>query len=525
MTAIPAIEQLLLRPGKDGVESESSRPSLGFRPQLLPQREDGRKPSEIVLGIVGPLGTDGEKLRRMISERLKAYRYTPQLVSISGQIIPSLAAGVTIPESPKYERAKLLIDLGDQIRSESKNNGILAVAAADRISQLRGKDSESVGRNAYIVSSLKRPEEVAELRRIYAGGFYLFAVHTDAKRRLRYLMHEGEGMFEARAKELLARDEHEVAAHGQRTRDTFHLADFFLADENNEDRLRFSVWRSLDLIFANPTLTPTFNEFAMFMAFSSSLRSADLSRQVGAVVTKEREILSMGANDCPSAGGGLYWPRLSQNRVEDVPDGRDYTRGYDSNSREKARLIKAISSRFTQSVRKRLEEVLRNSPISDITEYGRMVHAEMEALLACARSNVSCVGARLFCTTFPCHNCAKHIIAAGIREVVYVEPYPKSKALEFHHDAVSTTAVEKGDKRVRFRPFVGVGPRQFFDLFSMQLSAGRPVVRRSSDGKVIPWKEDLALPRVQMLPASYLDFEQIAAEYLDRLTARKGSNE
>ncbi|MDN3612645.1 hypothetical protein QWZ16_23945 [Vibrio ostreicida] len=26
---------------------------------------------------------------------------------------------------------------------------------------------------------------------------------------------------------------------------------------------------------------------------------------------------------------------------------------------------------------------------------------------------------------FPCHNCAKHIVASGIKRVVYVEPYPK----------------------------------------------------------------------------------------------------
>ena len=60
-----------------------------------------------------------------------------------------------------------------------------------------------------------------------------------------------------------------------------------------------------------------------------------------------------------------------------------------------------------------------------------MVHAEMEALLSCARSGVSPVGGTLYSTTFPCHNCAKHIVAAGLRRVVYVEPYPKSRAVEF----------------------------------------------------------------------------------------------
>ncbi|TMQ08861.1 MAG: hypothetical protein E6J90_35770 [Deltaproteobacteria bacterium] len=35
-----------------------------------------------------------------------------------------------------------------------------------------------------------------------------------------------------------------------------------------------------------------------------------------------------------------------------------------------------------------------------------------------------------------CHNCAKHIVASGIRRVVYVEPYVKSQAVQLHGDAI-----------------------------------------------------------------------------------------
>lgn len=59
-------------------------------------------------------------------------------------------------------------------------------------------------------------------------------------------------------------------------------------------------------------------------------------------------------------------------------------------------------------------------------------HAEMAALMSCARSGGSPVDGTLYCTTFRCHNCAKHIVAAGIRSVVYVEPYPKSKAKDLY---------------------------------------------------------------------------------------------
>ena len=68
------------------------------------------------------------------------------------------------------------------------------------------------------------------------------------------------------------------------------------------------------------------------------------------------------------------------------------------------------------------------SQIGEITEYGRMVHAEMNAIADAARLGRPVAGATLYVTTFPCHNCAKHIIASGIARVVFIEPYAKSRA-------------------------------------------------------------------------------------------------
>jgi hypothetical protein len=52
-------------------------------------------------------------------------------------------------------------------------------------------------------------------------------------------------------------------------------------------------------------------------------------------------------------------------------------------------------------------EILSNTKLMDLTEFGRAVHAEMDALMACTRVGATAKGARLFCTTFPCHNCTK----------------------------------------------------------------------------------------------------------------------
>jgi deoxycytidylate deaminase len=171
----------------------------------------------------------------------------------------------------------------------------------------------------------------------------------------------------------------------------------------------------------------------------------------------------------------------------------------------------------------RLEEgkrLLKGSPVFDITEYGRAVHAEMEALLACARTGVSPKDGTLYTTTFPCHNCARHIIASGVRRVVYIEPYSKSRAKDLHYDSISLadegelgSGVNSGQHhKVSFQPFVGIGPRRYFDLFSMRLSTGYPKERRTDKGTARSWKEKHARVRVPMLPTSYLSREKLAVE-------------
>ena len=160
-----------------------------------------------------------------------------------------------------------------------------------------------------------------------------------------------------------------------------------------------------------------------------------------------------------------------------------------------------------------MRELLSRSVIRDLTEYGRVVHAEMEALLSCSRNGLSSVGTTLYCTTFPCHNCAKHIVAAGVQRVVYVEPYPKSKAFQFHDDSIATAGSDSLNDKVKFDAFVGIGPRRFFDLFSMRLGSSYPLIRKENEtGKAIKWNIETALLRIQMKPASYLDLEAEAVK-------------
>ncbi|MFB3788302.1 MAG: hypothetical protein ACE15F_18235 [bacterium] len=79
-------------------------------------------------------------------------------------------------------------------------------------------------------------------------------------------------------------------------------------------------------------------------------------------------------------------------------------------------------------------------------------------------------------------------------------------------------------KLTGFEPFVGVGPRRFFDLFSMHLSSGNPMIRKNETGQIIKWSPDQAQLRIQMLPISYINRETMAASIFSNYKNQAGEN-
>lgn len=57
------------------------------------------------------------------------------------------------------------------------------------------------------------------------------------------------------------------------------------------------------------------------------------------------------------------------------------------------------------------------------------VHGEQNAIAYCSRNEVSAVGSTMYATLAPCSQCAKLIVAAGIKRVVYAEDYDREKSL------------------------------------------------------------------------------------------------
>lgn len=264
--------------------------------------------SELIIGLVGAVGTQLRRITEIIAERMPAYNYHAEIIRVSDNVIKQIFVPKSDSDS-EYERINKYMNLGNLAREQSGDNSILALGVASHILSKRepGDNDEIKPRKrvSYIINSLKHPEEVERLREIYSRGFFLISVYSSEESRKDVLIND-KRMTEQQANDLIARDENEFIGHGQHTRDTFQLADFFVHLDSNSDKTKKSLWRILDLVFGNPFLTPTFDEFAMFMAFASSVRSADLSRQIGAVIAKDEEIIASGVNDCPRFGGGLF---------------------------------------------------------------------------------------------------------------------------------------------------------------------------------------------------------------------------
>jgi deoxycytidylate deaminase len=467
--------------------------------------------AELVLGLVGPVGTELDKFVGKVETALAQYKYKTKSVRLSALAEKLMNSKAPVGES-EFDRRIRLMDAGDALRERRPE--LLALAAVKTIHESRDhRDApQPLQGVAHLLRSLKHPAEVLALRRIYGAGFFLIGVVTSPAERAQLLETE-LGCTSEQSQKLRKRDEHQ-GENGQRTRDTFQLADVFIRADDVD-----SLHRFFRLVFGAPHETPQPDEHAMFLAFSAALRSADLSRQVGAVITSETgDVVAIGMNDVPKSGGGLCWPGPG--------DHRDHMLGHDTNERQRTEivdeLIDALRPEKTgiKEWRAQSWETIKRkgAAVLDITEYGRAVHAEMEALMSCARTGVVTRGSTLYSTTFPCHNCAKHIIAAGVRRVVYVEPYPKSQASNFYEHMIDVEGVEPSGKKgrleerggkggqlqpkVSFDPFVGVGPRRFLDLFSVGLSSGLAVKRKVEGGLKRTWIPDTAAVRVPLLPTS-----------------------
>lgn len=466
---------------------------------------------DIYIGLVGAAGTDLSSVIRELRAQLSIVGYTVEHVKVSGLIKSVLE----IPDCDnEFERMRWHMKAGDAIRANSSEGGGVACLAIQEIISKRGGNLAGKSR-AFIIDSLKHPDEITLLDKIYVRNYYTVSVYMPRAKRLENLQikisrdtHEPPSPKTAtRANELIAADEKSKGKRSQNVRDSFPKADFFIY---GEAALTEQAKRFVEIVFGEPYTTPTLDEFSMFMARGAGYRSADLSRQVGAVIVDPHgSIIGTGCNEVPYPGGGIFYEGLTGG----IGDNRDHIKQIDPNFAEIQRtlieVVRALrqsghigdggadSTADVQLVEDLLQgdqkDLLSDARIRSLIEFGRIVHAEMHAICDAAAGGRAVRGSSLYCTTFPCHLCAKHIVAAGISEVVYIEPYPKSLTsqlyadeIELAHAQIPSTGQNKIEK-VRFRPFHGVAPVLFQRAFRY-----RP--RKDSHGLLATWDPQTSVP-------------------------------
>jgi len=139
-----------------------------------------------------------------------------------------------------------------------------------------------------------------------------------------------------------------------------------------------------DAIVTEIEARPSWDEYFMDIARAVATRATCSRRAVGAVIVKDKRILSTGYNGAPV---GL--------RHCDHTDGGDMIGGH----------------------------------------CARSTHAEQNAIVQAARHGTSIEGATMYCTDHPCLSCAKLLINAGVRRVVYGQAYPDDLAVGLFREA------------------------------------------------------------------------------------------
>lgn len=523
--------------------------------------------NELVIALVAAVGTDVGMVAEQLAIGLSEYAYESELLRLSTYLAEEF--GKDFFKEEKFDVALWdAMSAGDTLRNDWGRGDALALHAISDIVAIRnqrtgsdGEPCESCGaerlgpgldRFAFILRSLKTQEELATLRAVYGPRLVVIAAYSPKDERIAHLATEIAASHKTEDRStwihtpeaLIERDEKEERSRGQDVSGTFHRADFFIRGWDR-DVVRADIERTLEILFGAPFRTPTRDEQGQFLAAGAALRSAEFGRQVGAAITTPSgSVIAIGANEVPTYGGGSRWEEdgagnrdfeigdVDTNRQQfeklarklaDSVDGR-VRRISDALEREDPTLASALAT-LRQQLRSVLPSDLRSAGLKDLTEFGRAVHAEMNALLDADRRGVAVQGATVYTSTFPCHNCARHIVGAGIERVVFIEPYTKSRAEQLHADSIAIAPASPVGGKVNFLPFFGVAPRRYGEFFNAAAREQLGHTRRKDDAgrkrafdkkQALPVFSDGGLGPFRPAVREYRTKELLALEHFDR---------
>lgn len=399
---------------------------------------------------------------------------------------------------------KVLQNFGDNIRKhgnpfndygEIKKDSIYIIAeqANGLIKFFRNRMDKENRISHFIIECFRNPYEVEYFRYRYYE-FYLFSLFT----RLEARDERGtKGLSSKELRGIDSRDSGEKNSineiYKQNVSRCVYLSDISINNESSLEELYYKLIRYYTLIMAPGCITPTLNETFMNQAYSLSLRSSCLSRQVGAVIIgKNGYVVGAGWNDVGEGQIGCgYRHAIDIKNISDdiLPTNPETEKSFRELIKNKKvpnecicfkdeYSIYILNKKFKYFRQKHKEEfeklgtpddqqkIIEAWLSEDIKikrlEYCRALHAEENALLQTSKiGGVGVRGGKIFTTTFPCELCAKKIYQAGIKEIVYTEPYPESISKEVF--------LKDGTGNIELTQFEGVKSHSYFRLYKSNM--------------------------------------------------------
>jgi deoxycytidylate deaminase len=348
----------------------------------------------------------------------------------------------------------------------------------DCIAAFRRKAGET--RVRVVIDAIRNPLELVYLRR-HIAGLYVVAITADDKDRRDRLINGGLSKKEVDA---IDQKEYDGKKHltdygsfvSQSLKDCMQKADVFVANPGGPGKLANQIRhmnaqlvRYVSLALRPGLVTPTRDERCMQIAFVAKLNSGCISRQVGAVVVdREHSICSLGWNDTPKGQTacllrdvGALLTSNDDEAFSDYEKNDDELRAYlEKTFKNREQLKRAHGLRCPFCFKDAYNTVNR----AKNQVHTRSLHAEENAFLQLAkRGSPGIAGGVLYTTARPCELCSKKAFQLGIREIVYVDPYP----------GISTTHVLKSgheDARPKLRLFSGAVGHAYHRLYEALLS-------------------------------------------------------
>lgn len=431
---------------------------MNIPPQNRSENLDMRKPhrSNLVIGLTGPLGSGCGAMRRVLEglgfESFRISDYIREELRREGKVIPK----------GKRNWRRVLQDQGNKRRMKDRSYWI------DKV--LKSID-EKVDENAKIaIDGFRNIREVQAIRAVYPR-FFLVAIYAEKDERWKRVLHDYKGNYNEFDRDD-RRDRDENLDWGQTVQKCVDDADYVYYNNDHLVVYLNPNKESPDLTKIQKVLKnqakdfvplmegtldarpPDPKEIYMAAAYTHSNSSTCPKRHVGAVITFKKDGLeipiSAGFNENPH---GVI-PCLKQEYPSCCKDEDMFA---------KMKALKNIHCPVCGAKRRKLdipwickkcgasfqEWFYRNRNMELCTA----IHAEERAISSLAGRSEE--GSTLYVTTFPCFQCARMVLDARVKKVVFVEAYPTPETTGF-----------LVKNRVTIEPFTGFTARAFFRVFS-----------------------------------------------------------